>query len=106
MENRFPFLALTLSLRKSGNSQTTSPGSVFLAARVFYLPSSPWQKTIILGQTPLDPFSMGSGPCFISPLGLTPNCEMGPEASDPLLPRAARDLWYEGRETLIRLPYW
>src|SRR6266850_4085043 len=36
---------------------------------------SPWQKEMILGQTPVHPFSMGSDPCFISSLGLTPNFE-------------------------------
>src|SRR6267142_7240971 len=50
---------------------------------------SPWQKEMILGQTPVHPFSMGSDPCFISSLGLTP-WKMGAQVSDPLLPRAAR----------------
>jgi hypothetical protein len=36
---------------------------------------APWQKAIILGQTPLHLFSGGADPCFIRLLGLTPNFE-------------------------------
>jgi len=39
------------------------------------LPSSPWQKKVILRQAPVHAFSVASDPCFISSLGLTPNCE-------------------------------
>ena len=40
-------------------------------------PNSPWQKTVHSGSDTSAPIFGGVRPCFISSLGLTPNCENG-----------------------------